>query len=590
MDVCRGLDFAHKRGVVHRDVKPANVRLTNDGTVKLVDFGIARLADAANMTQTGLVLGTPSYMAPEILETGALRPPRRHVGGGRDPLRAAGRRAALRQPDHRLPHLQDRARAATPSRRAGLGPAPAPWPTPRPRPWPGVPTPASRTSQAMAQALELSVGFTGREAPLPPAVRERAYERNFEEARHMLAENDLEGALAAARRAQALAPSRTGILTLVSAIEEQLNRADTVRLRRARSPSPTQPRPPTLAAAGLRRGGNPPAHPRPTSRWPICPRPCSPSCGDGARPPSASSPPSASCPRPTPHACRPCATSWPWRAPTGPSASGTCTRAPVATLRSEMHQRTGHDAIAMCLAFSPDGGAAGLRARGRLVRLWEVVPAARGAGAPAPRGSVGALTFSPDGTTLASGSLDANVRLWDVGAALGWRGPPRAASTARGRHRDRLRGGRRYPAHRPRQPHPAPGGRADRPAHRHPPRPRGPGQPALPWPPTAGTWRRPATTAPSASTTSRAQKQTAGPGRAQEAGQLPGLLRRRPAPRQRGPGERPCTSGTLETRRAHGRALGRIGESFAGVALFGGDDHLAVALADGRIRVFGPAN
>src|SRR4029453_13322339 len=65
-----GLDFAHKRGVVHRDVKPANIRVLQDGSVKLVDFGIARLVDSSNMTQTGIVLGTPSYIAPEMLVEG----------------------------------------------------------------------------------------------------------------------------------------------------------------------------------------------------------------------------------------------------------------------------------------------------------------------------------------------------------------------------------------------------------------------------------------------------------------------------------------------------------------------------------------
>src|SRR5688572_17538579 len=47
IEICRGLDYAHKRGVLHRDVKPANVRVLNDGSLKIVDFGIARLDDAA---------------------------------------------------------------------------------------------------------------------------------------------------------------------------------------------------------------------------------------------------------------------------------------------------------------------------------------------------------------------------------------------------------------------------------------------------------------------------------------------------------------------------------------------------------------
>ena len=66
VETCRGLDFAHKRGVVHRDVKPANIRVLRDGSVKIVDFGIAHVEDST-ITHTGLVLGTPSYIAPEVL-------------------------------------------------------------------------------------------------------------------------------------------------------------------------------------------------------------------------------------------------------------------------------------------------------------------------------------------------------------------------------------------------------------------------------------------------------------------------------------------------------------------------------------------
>ncbi|MET0761887.1 MAG: serine/threonine-protein kinase, partial [Thermoleophilaceae bacterium] len=62
------LDHAHVQGVVHRDVKPANVLLRDDGVTKLVDLGIATVADGTRITRSGTVLGTAAYMAPEQLE------------------------------------------------------------------------------------------------------------------------------------------------------------------------------------------------------------------------------------------------------------------------------------------------------------------------------------------------------------------------------------------------------------------------------------------------------------------------------------------------------------------------------------------
>ncbi len=121
---CEGLDYAHRKGVVHRDVKPGNLMRADDGRVKLADFGIAKATEQVSITQTGSVLGTAAYLAPEQGRGEEAGPPADiyalgvvtyQLLAGRLPYEGASlTELALKQQQERPPRLDELVAGVTP--------------------------------------------------------------------------------------------------------------------------------------------------------------------------------------------------------------------------------------------------------------------------------------------------------------------------------------------------------------------------------------------------------------------------------------------------------------------------------------------
>jgi WD40 repeat protein len=447
VQICRGLDFAHKRGVIHRDIKPGNIQVLPDGTVKILDFGIALREGSTVKTKTGLVMGTPNYMAPEQI----IGTPVDHradmwaVGvilyellGGRRPFESDTIPSLIYRIVHQsLPELE--------SHKLGL-----------PRRLIDVvdktlskdPNARFRDMTEMAGALQESLGAPVSEKIISDEARESGYLRNYQLGRTLLAQGQPARALEAARRAQALDPARPEVVKLIEEVESYLRKyADA----------------PTIAAGGGARGAKESLD---VEKW-IDEARLALTAGkrtealrivDDVLTMEPNFPPAVELRE---ILDKPAA---PGRARTGQlrtytqaevrlkrassfqvqttfgekvatqvvavdprgqiiAAGGSdgsirlwnlTTRSKVATLRSGMHRRAGHEGLVTSLVFSGDGAFIASGHVDGAIHIWSMDTGEELEVRLGHDGAIGGVEFSPDGSLLASGGMDATLKLWDM--------------------------------------------------------------------------------------------------------------------------------------------------------------------------------
>ena len=442
--ICRGLDYAHKRGVIHRDIKPGNIQVLPAGTAKVLDFGIALTEGSSIKTKTGLVMGTPNYMAPEQI-TGANVDHRADMWAvgvilyellsGERPFAASTVPSLVYRIVHAAPEPLD-------ARAHGL---PAKLVSVVERVLTKDPDKRFKDLAMMARALDQVMGAATQIEEISGEARARSYTTSFRLARSLLDSGQVQRALEAARRAQALEPTHGSVVDLVQEIEIALarmqseptiahnpeaaafdaarwvdqarmaltagNRSEALRIvddvlavepgfEPAVELHDLLETPGQAARAG--RSGSVCTHTHRQAR---------------ARPElnfvetiTFGEPPGTQVLTLGPH---------PQLVAVG-GVDGSVrlwdidARRKLASFRTELHQRTGHEALVTSLAFSPDGA---FLASGHVdgnLHLWSLDMGEEVQMKVRHEASIGEGAFSPDGNTLATCGLDNNVKLWDL--------------------------------------------------------------------------------------------------------------------------------------------------------------------------------
>jgi serine/threonine protein kinase len=219
--ICRGLDYAHKRGVIHRDVKPGNIQVLPTGTAKVLDFGIALGEGSTIKTKTGLVMGTPNYMAPEQISSEIVdhRADMWAVGvilyellSGERPFTATTIPGLVYQIVHSPPPPLDERKLGLPPRLVSVVD----------RVLQKNPNQRFRDLAHLSRTLEKVMGAPSLTTELSGEARSRGYSTNLDLAKSLLSQGQPQRALEAARRAQALEPSHRSVVDLIQAIEVAL--------------------------------------------------------------------------------------------------------------------------------------------------------------------------------------------------------------------------------------------------------------------------------------------------------------------------------------------------------------------------------